>query len=101
MNIIVNNLEYFQVNSGAHSVNTRNKYNLKDQMPTFHVFGTVHTLLTIISLPPNFKSTMNKKKHFKVTFRRYINTHSFYLFDEFWFLKVTHNCLKGFCMYIL
>jgi hypothetical protein len=45
MNVVVNNQEKFQTNSGVTSVNTRNKYHLLDQLPMSQTFRKLRMML--------------------------------------------------------
>jgi hypothetical protein len=60
----------------------------KDQLPAFHVFRGVYSVLastfsTFYHLVSQVFVT--KKAQFKAAFRRYLNTHSLYRVDE-WFM---------------
>jgi hypothetical protein len=49
---------------------------------------------------------MSKQTQFKVAFKKYLNTHSFYTVEEVVTLKMTHNMCKRFfptvcCMYLV
>jgi hypothetical protein len=58
---------------------------ITDQLPTFHVFKKVHTILAskYSTVYHQVSKVMNKKAQFKVAQRRYLNTHFFYSVDEF------------------
>jgi hypothetical protein len=72
--------------SAVHSVNTRNKHQLKRPIANLSCFqkSAFCTGIKIFnSLPSSLTSGVNKKSQFKVALKRYLNTHSFYTVDEF------------------
>jgi hypothetical protein len=85
MNLVVNNQELFQTNSAIHSVNTRNRTNFIDQLPTlcFQKSAYYAGIKIFNSLPLNLRSLTIKKAQFKVALKRYLNIHSFYSVEEF------------------
>jgi hypothetical protein len=86
MNFIVNNQGHFQTNSAIHSVNTRNKNQLRRPIANLSCFqkSAYYAGIKIFNgLPSNLTSLVNKKTQFKVALKRYLITHSFYSVDEF------------------
>jgi hypothetical protein len=46
------------------------------------------------NLPSDLKSCMNEKARFKIALKRYLNTHSFFSFDEYLLYSKWLICLK-------
>jgi hypothetical protein len=99
MTFAVNIQEHFQTNSAVHSVNTRNRDHLTDQLPTFHVFKEVQIMLASKSSTVYHQIwevlCIKKKAHFKVALKRYLNT-PFTLLRNSWCLKWIIICAKVF-----
>jgi hypothetical protein len=86
MNFIVNNQEHFHTNLAIHSVNTRNRDHLHRPTASLSCFqkSAYYAGIKLFnSLPSNLRSLMNIKAQFKVTLKRYLNTHSFYSVEQF------------------
>jgi hypothetical protein len=86
MNFVVNNQEHFEANSAIHSANTRNRDHLHRptaNLSCFQKSAYSAGIKIFNSLPSNFRSLTNKKTQFKVTLKRYLNTHCFYSIEEF------------------
>jgi len=75
------------MNFSVHSVNTRITTIFIDQMPTFYVFTEVHsTLVSVFSAVYHFVSqVLGRNVTFKVALSRYLNMHSLYSTDEFFY----------------
>jgi hypothetical protein len=61
-----------------------------DQLPTFHVFSKsifCAGIRIFISLPCSLTGLKNGNAQSKVSFRRYLNTHTFYPVDEFFYVS--------------
>jgi hypothetical protein len=94
MHFIVNNEENFRTNLSMHNISTRNKHHLPRpnanrsafQKNTFYgairIFNSLQCSLTICKI---------EKAKLKVTFRKYLNTHSFSSVDEFLYVKMIYN----------
>jgi hypothetical protein len=85
MNFFVNNQENFQTNSSVHSIIQGISTIFVDQLPTYHAFRKVHSILVsefsiVYYSVTNLK---NEKAQIKVALRRYLNAHCFYPVDEF------------------
>jgi hypothetical protein len=89
MNFILNNQENFQTNSSVHSIDTRNKHHLHRPNANQSCFqkSTFSASIRIFNrLPLSLISLKNEKTKFKVALRKYLNTHSFYSVDEFFYV---------------
>jgi hypothetical protein len=84
-NFLSNTLEYFLTNSAVYSTHTSHKYNNNSPFTMFSCFWTVLIVLEskFLSLPHNLKIIMDEHENFKTALKRHLNTHSFYLIDEF------------------
>ena len=90
MNFILNNQEYFQTNASIHSIDTRNKHHLHRQNANLSCFkkSIFYAGIGIFNrLPPRLISLKNEKTKFKVELRKFLNTHSFYSLDEFFYVE--------------
>jgi hypothetical protein len=91
LNVGINNLEHFQINSAIHCVNTTNKHHLHRPIANLTCFqkSTYYPGIKIFNnLAASLKSLMNEKAKFKIELKQYLNTHSFYSVDEFLLLKM-------------
>jgi hypothetical protein len=94
MNFIVNNEKKFQTNSSMHNISTRNKHHLHRPNANLYRFqkSTFYADIKIFnSLPRGLTILKKEKAKFKVTLRKYINTHSFYSVDEFLCVKMIYK----------
>jgi hypothetical protein len=83
---ILNNQEHFQINSAVYSVNTRNKNQLHTPIANLSCFqkSVYYAGIKMFnSLPSSLTSLIHKKEQFKIAFKRYVITQSFYSVDEF------------------
>jgi IS1 family transposase len=90
MNFILNNQEHFQTNSSIHSIDTSNMHHLHRPNANLSCFqkSTFYAGITIFNrLPLSLTSLKNEKTKFKAALRKYLNTHSSYLLDEFFMYK--------------
>jgi IS1 family transposase len=104
MNFVVNNQEHFHTNSTIHSVNTRNRDHLHRPTANLSCFqkSAYYAGINIFnSLSSNLRSLMNKKAQFKITLKRYLNTHSYCSVEEVLMFNVTHTMCKGFYSYCI
>jgi hypothetical protein len=86
LNFVINNLGDFQTNSTIHCVTTRNKHHLHRPVANLMYFQkcTYYSGIKIFNnLKASLKSLMNEKAKFNTALKQYLNTHSFFPFDEF------------------
>ena len=104
MNFIINNQEHFQTNSSIHNINKRNKHQTnshthdinKQNRHQFHRTNikiscfqkcTFYAGIKIFNcLPRSLKILKNEKAKFKIALIKYLNKHSFYPVDEFFYV---------------
>ena len=86
MKILTLILIKFQTNLSVHNINTRNKHHFHRPVANLSCFqkGTSYCGIRIFnSLPQTITNLKNKKTHFKVALKKFLNAHSFYSVDEF------------------
>jgi hypothetical protein len=74
------------MNLDVHSVNTRHKHCLHKPFTNFSCFqkSIYYAGITIFNnIPSDLKCLLNEEVRFKVALKQYLNTHSFYSFDEY------------------
>ena len=89
MNFIVNNQKFFQTNSSIRNINTKNKHLLQGPNANLSCFqkSTFYAGIKIFnSLTPNVKILKNDNAKFKAVLRTFLQTHSFYSVDEFFYV---------------
>jgi hypothetical protein len=86
INFITNNVELFQTNTDAHSVNTRHKHclhNPADYLLRFQKIAYYTGIKIFNNLPSDIKSLMKEKARFKIILKRYLITHLYCSVDEY------------------
>jgi hypothetical protein len=82
LSFVVENLDKFQINTDAHNLNTRYKYDL--HMPNTNLTKYQKGGIKLFNnLPPIIKSLNHDIKVFKPALKDYLLTHSFYSVDDF------------------
>jgi hypothetical protein len=82
---VVDNGDYFRVNSEIHNINTRTKWNL--HLPIFnmsaHQKGTYYSGIRVFnSLPSPVKNLSQNGNQFKSSLKHFLYFHSFYTLDK-------------------
>jgi len=83
---LVDNGDYFKVNSEIHNINTRNKSNLHPPVSKLSVYqkGTYYSRTRVFnSLPSQIKDLSHNRNHFKHALKNFLYFHSFYTLDEY------------------
>jgi len=82
---VINNGDYFRVNSEVHNINTRNKSNLHLPTSNLSVYkkGTYYTGIRFNSLPSQIKELCHNRNQFKRALKNFLYFHSFYNLDEY------------------
>ena len=83
---VVDNGDYFKVNSEIHNINTRNKLNLHLPISNLSVYqeGTHYSGMKVFnSLPSQIKELSHNKKQFKRALKYFLYFHSFYTLDQY------------------
>ena len=83
---VIDNGDYFKVNSEIHNINTRNKSNLHLPMSNLSVYqkGTYYTgIMVFNSLPSQIKELYHNRNRFKHALKKFLYFHSFYTLDEY------------------
>jgi hypothetical protein len=86
MLLVVDNQKNFQTNLSMHGLDTRNKNQLYLSIVNLSCFqrGVSYCAMKIFnSLPTNIKDLRNDQMKFKLERHKYLTTHSFYSFAEF------------------
>jgi hypothetical protein len=90
LNFIVNDQEHFQTNLALHIVNTRNRHDFhrpSANLPWLQKSACYSGIKILNNLICSLKSLVKKNVQFKAALKRYLNTYSFYSFDEFLMFK--------------
>ena len=78
---VIDNGDYFKVNSEIHNINTRNKSNL--HLPIYQK-GTYYTRIRVFnSLPSHIKELCHNRNQFKRTLKNFLYFNSFCTLDEY------------------
>jgi hypothetical protein len=83
---VINNKNYFKVNSEIHNINTRTKSNLHQQLSHLSTYlkGTYYFGIEVFnSLPAQIKDLSHNTKQFRSAFKSFLYFHSFYPLDEY------------------
>ena len=83
---VIDNGDYFKVNSEIHNINTRNKSNLHLLISNLTVYqkGTYYTGIRVFnSLPSQIKELCHDRNQFKNDLKNFLYFHSFYTLDEY------------------
>jgi len=83
---VIDNGDYFKVNSEVHNINTRNKSNLHLPIPNLSVNqkGTYYTGIRVFnSLPSQIMELCRNRNQFKRALKNFLYFHSFYTLDEY------------------
>ena len=83
---MIDNGNYFKVNSEIHNINTRNKLNLHFPVSNLSVYqkGTYYTGIKVFNhLPSQIKDLSHNRNQFKCTLKNLLYFHSFYTLDEY------------------
>jgi hypothetical protein len=83
---VVDNGDYFKVNSEIHNINTRNKLNLHLPISNLSVYqkGTYYSGIKMCnSLPSQIKDLSHNRNKFKRALKNLLYFHSFYTLDEY------------------
>jgi len=86
MLFVINNGNYFKVNSGIHNVNTRNKSNLHLPISNLSVYqkGTYYTGIRLFTCQPSqIKDLSHNRNQFKCGLKFFLYFHSLYTLDEY------------------
>jgi hypothetical protein len=86
LHFVVDNGDYFKVNSEIHNTNTRNKSNLYLPISNLSVYqkGTYYSGITVFnSLPSQTKDLSHDRNQFKWALKNFFYFHSFYTLDEY------------------
>jgi hypothetical protein len=84
---VVDNGDYFQLNSEIHSFNTKNKLNLHPLLSKLIMFqrGPYYSgIKAFNNLPSYIKNFLQTKKQFKQALNEFLHFHSFYNLNEFY-----------------
>jgi len=88
---VVDNGDYFKVNSQIHNINTRNKSNLYLPISNLSVYqkGTYYSGIKEFnnSLPSQIKDLSHNRNQFKRALKNFLYFHSFYALDEYLTVK--------------
>ena len=83
---VINNGDYFKLNSEIHNTNIRNKLNLHLSISNLSVYqkGTYYTGIRIFnSLPSQIKELCHNRTQFKRALKNFLYFHTFYTLDEY------------------
>jgi len=83
---VVDNGDYFKVNSEIHNINTRNKLNLHLPISNLSVYqrGTYYSGIKVFnSLPSQIKDLSHNRNQFKSALKNFSYFYSFYTLDEY------------------
>jgi len=83
---VIDNGDYFKVNSEIHNVNTRNKSNLHLPISNLSVYqkGTHYTGIRVFnSLPSQINELYHNRSHFKRALKKFLYFHLFYTLNEY------------------
>jgi hypothetical protein len=83
---VIDNGDYFKVNSEIHNISTRNKSNLHLPISNLSVYqkGTYYTGIRVFnSLPFQIKELCHNINQFKYALKNVLYFHSFYILDEY------------------
>jgi len=83
---VVDNRDYFKVNSEIHNTNTRNKLNLHPPISNLSVYqkGTYYSGIRLFnSLPSQIKDLSHNRNQFNHALKNFLHFHSFYTLDEY------------------
>jgi len=83
---VIDNGDYFKVNSEIHNINARNKSNLHLAISNLSVYqnGTYYTGIRVFnSLPSQIKELCPIRNQFKRALKNFLYFHSFYNLDEY------------------
>jgi hypothetical protein len=83
---VVDNGDYFKVNSEIHDINTRNKLHLHPPISNLSVYqkGTHYSgIKAFNSLPPQVKDSSHNRNQFKRALKNFLYFHSFYTLNEY------------------
>jgi hypothetical protein len=83
---VVDNRDYFKVNSEIHNTNTRNKSNLHPPTSNLSVYqkGTYCSGFRVFNgLPSQIKDLSHNRNQFKHALKNFLHFHSFYTLDEY------------------
>jgi hypothetical protein len=83
---VVDNGDYFKVNSEIYNINTRNKLNLHLPISNLSVYqkGTYYSGIKVFSsLPSQIKDLSHNRNQFKRALKNSLYFHSFYTLDEY------------------
>jgi hypothetical protein len=87
---VVDNGDFFKVNSEIHNISTRNKSNLHLPISNLSVYqkGTYYSGIRVFnSLPSQIKGLSHNRNQFKCTLENFLYFHSFYTLDEYFSCK--------------
>jgi len=82
---VIDNGDYFKVNSEIHNINTRKKWNLHLPISKLSVYhkGTYYTGIRVFNtLPSQIKELCHNRNQFKCALKNFLYFHSFYTLDE-------------------
>ena len=83
---IVDNGDYFKVNSEIHNISTRNKLKICLPVPNLSVYqnGTYYSGIKMFnSLPSQIKDLSHNRNQFKCALKNFLYFHSFYTLNEY------------------
>jgi hypothetical protein len=83
---VVDNGDYFKVNSDIHNINTRNKSNLHLPTSNLSVYqkGKYYSGIRVFnSLPSQIKEVSHNRNQIKHVLKKFLYFHSFYTLDEY------------------
>ena len=83
---VINNRDYFMVNSEIHNINTRTKSNLHQPISNSSTYqkGTYDSGIKVFSsLLTQIKDLSHNRKQFKCSLKNFLYLHSFYMLDEY------------------
>jgi hypothetical protein len=83
---VVDNGDYFKVDSETHNINTRNKSNLHLPISSLSLYqkGKYYSWIRVlISLPSQIKNLSHNRNQFKCALKDFLYFHSFYTLDEY------------------
>jgi hypothetical protein len=83
---VVDNGDYFKVNSVIHNINTRIKSNLHRPITNLsaHQKGTYYSRIRVFnSLPSQVKNLSHNRNQFKRVLKNFLYVHSFYTLEEY------------------
>jgi hypothetical protein len=82
---VVDNGDYFKVNSEIHNINTMNKLNLHPPISNFSVYqkGTHSGIKVFNRLPSQIKDLSHSRNQFKRVLKNFLYFYSFYTLDEY------------------